>query len=125
MMGCQSAPAQLFYDFCLGDHVPADHLLRGIDQHLELDSARAQLKPFYSTTGRPSVDPELMMRMRRIRSWSAPILQPSPPWIRLTSLSKQADYHSRIYRVQQCGIWIAELLQQTAASGLRPLESVR
>lgn len=63
MMGCQTAPAQLFYDFCLDDHVPADHLLRGIDRHLELDSVRAQLKPFYSTTGRPSVDPELMMRM--------------------------------------------------------------
>jgi hypothetical protein len=37
MMGCQTAPAQLFYDFCLDDHVPADDLLRGIDRHLELD----------------------------------------------------------------------------------------
>lgn len=62
-MGCQAAPAQLFYDFCLKDHVPADHLLRGIDRHLDLDSVRAQLKPFYSNTGRPSVAPELMMRM--------------------------------------------------------------
>ncbi len=63
MMGCQTAPAQLFYDFCLDDHVPADHLLRGIDRHLDLDGVRARLKPFYSGTGRPSVDPELMMRM--------------------------------------------------------------
>src|SRR5688572_23162529 len=63
MMGCQAAPAQLFYDFCLKDHVPADHLLRGIDRHLDLDSVRAPLKPFYSNTGRPSVAPELMMRM--------------------------------------------------------------
>ena len=63
MIGCQTAPAQLFYDFCLDDHVPADHLLRGIDRHLDLDGVRAQLKPFYSTTGRPSIDPELMMRM--------------------------------------------------------------
>jgi transposase len=63
MMGCQTAPAQLFYDFCLDDHVPAEHLLRGIDRHLELDSVRAHLKPFYSATGRPSIDPELMMRM--------------------------------------------------------------
>ena len=63
MMGCQAAPAQLFYDFCIDDHVPAEHLLRGIDRHLELDSVREQLKPFYSSTGRPSVDPELMMRM--------------------------------------------------------------
>lgn len=63
MMGCQTAPAQLFYNFCLDDHVPADHLLRGIDRHLELASVRVQFKPFYSATGRPPIDPELMMRM--------------------------------------------------------------
>ncbi|MDF2974794.1 MAG: transposase, partial [Microvirga sp.] len=63
MMGMQVAPAQLFYDFCLDDHVPADHLLRRIDHFLDLESVRAALKPFYSSIGRPSVDPELMMRM--------------------------------------------------------------
>ena len=42
MMGFQAAPAQLFYDFCLDEHVPADHLLRRIDNHLDLDSVRAQ-----------------------------------------------------------------------------------
>ena len=60
MMGRQAAPTQ---DFCLDDHVPVDHMLRGIDRHLELDTVRAQLNPLYSTTGRPSIDPELMMRM--------------------------------------------------------------
>ncbi|MBB3398622.1 transposase [Rhizobium sp. BK060] len=54
MMGCQAVPARLFYDFYLNDHVPADHLLRGIDRHLELGSVRAQLQPFYSNSGRPS-----------------------------------------------------------------------
>jgi len=39
----------------LDDHAPADHMLRGIDRHLELDSARAHLKPFYSNSGRPSM----------------------------------------------------------------------
>ena len=63
MMGFQAAPAQLFYDFCLDEHVPADHLLRRIDNHLDLDSVRTQLNPYYSNTGRPSIDPELMMRM--------------------------------------------------------------
>src|SRR5215207_8758006 len=63
MMGFQTAPAQLFYDFCLDDHVPADHLLRRIDRFLDLESVRTALKPFYSSIGRPSVDPELMMRM--------------------------------------------------------------
>jgi transposase len=63
MMGMQVAPAQLFYDFCLDDHVPGDHLLRRIDRFLDLESVRSALKPFYSSIGRPSVDPELMMRM--------------------------------------------------------------
>jgi transposase len=63
MMGIQVAPAQLFYDFCLDDHVPADHLLRRIDRFLDLESVRTALRPFYSSIGRPSVDPELMMRM--------------------------------------------------------------
>lgn len=63
MMGSQVAPAQLFYDFCLDDHIPDDHLLRRIDQFLDLESVRSELKPFYSTIGRPSVAPELTIRM--------------------------------------------------------------
>ena len=43
--------------------MPKDHQLRGIDRHLDLEGVRAALKPFYSSTGRPSVDPELMIRM--------------------------------------------------------------
>ena len=53
----------LFYEFSLDRHVPADHLLRAIDRFVELDSLRASLAPFYSTTGRPSIDPELLIRM--------------------------------------------------------------
>src|SRR6516225_10321926 len=63
MMGVQAAEARLFYDFCLDDHVPSDHLLRSVDGHLDLNSLRQTLKPFYSWTGRPSIDPELMIRM--------------------------------------------------------------
>jgi transposase len=63
MMGMQVEPAQLFYEFRLDDHVPADHLLRRIDRFLDLESVRSELKPYYSTIGRPSIDPELMMRM--------------------------------------------------------------
>ena len=63
MMGFQGTPARLFYDFCLEEHVPVDHMLRGIDRHLALDDLRQSLKPFYSQMGRPSVDPELMIRM--------------------------------------------------------------
>jgi transposase len=63
MMGRQEAAPQLFYDFRLDDHVPADHMLRGIDRFLDLTSLRIELTPFYSALGRPSIDPDLMIRM--------------------------------------------------------------
>jgi transposase len=64
MMGPKKeAQAALFYGFSLEDHVPADHMLRQIDRFVELDAIRAYLAPFYSSTGRPSIDPELLIRM--------------------------------------------------------------
>ncbi len=64
MMGPrQVAQGALFYEFSLEDHVPPDHLLRGIDRFVDLGDMRRHLAPFYSTTGRPSIDPELMIRM--------------------------------------------------------------
>ena len=54
---------RLFYSFNLDTYVPPDHLLRGIDRFLDLGELRQHLAPFYSHTGRPSVDPELMIRM--------------------------------------------------------------
>lgn len=64
MMGLKKeSQAALFYEFSLDEHVPADHLLRTIDRFVDLDAIRAHLAPFYSTTGRPSIDPELMIRM--------------------------------------------------------------
>jgi transposase len=54
---------KLFYSFNLDDHIPRNHLLRGIDRFFDLSSVREQLAPFYSHTGRPSIDPELMIRM--------------------------------------------------------------
>jgi transposase len=55
--------AALFYEFSLEGHVPAGHLLRSVARFVELGDVRAHLAPFYSATGRPSVDPELMIRM--------------------------------------------------------------
>jgi transposase len=64
MMGPkQEAQAALFYEFSLEDHVPQDHLLRSIDRFVDLGSIRGHLSEFYSHTGRPSVDPELLIRM--------------------------------------------------------------
>jgi transposase len=53
----------LFYEFSLERHVPADHLLRSVDRFVDLSSIREYLRPYYSETGRPSIDPELMIRM--------------------------------------------------------------
>src|ERR1700756_2232069 len=53
----------LFYEFSLERHVPEKHLLRSIDRFVELDGLRQELAPFYSELGRPSVDPELLIRM--------------------------------------------------------------
>jgi len=53
----------LFYEFSLERHVPERHLLRLIDRFVELDGLRRELAPFYSAIGRPSIDPELMIRM--------------------------------------------------------------
>jgi transposase len=53
----------LFFEFSLERHVPTDHLLRAVDRFIDLNELRAHLAPFYSETGRPSIDPELLMRM--------------------------------------------------------------
>src|SRR5262245_22138373 len=54
---------QLFYSFCLDDVVPDDHRVREIAAVLELSWVRTELAPYYSPLGRPSIDPELMIRM--------------------------------------------------------------
>jgi len=54
---------QLFYELCIDDYVPQDHLLRQIDPFLDLNQLRQYLSTYYSHTGRPSIDPELMIRM--------------------------------------------------------------
>src|SRR6202043_722111 len=53
----------LFYNFSLDAHVPGDHLLRSIDRFVDLSELRRELAPFYSSMGRPSIDPELLIRM--------------------------------------------------------------
>ena len=53
----------LFYSFNLDRHVPMDHLLRSVDRFVDLSEVREHLRPHYSSIGRPSIDPELMIRM--------------------------------------------------------------
>ena len=63
MMGNHSRSESLFYYFRIEDQVPENHLLRLIDRHVSFGFVRAKLKEFYSDTGRPSIDPELLLRM--------------------------------------------------------------
>jgi len=63
MMGSHSRSESLFYYFRIEDQVPENHLLRLIDRHVSFDFVREKLKAFYSDTGRPSLDPELLLRI--------------------------------------------------------------
>jgi transposase len=64
MMGrLEAQEPSLFYDFCLEDHVPHDHLLRQIAKVIDLSDIRQKLAAYYSAMGRPSLDPELVIRM--------------------------------------------------------------
>src|SRR6202166_945636 len=63
MMGQQPRTESLFYYFRLEDQIPEDHLLRLIDRHVDLSFVRERVKSLYSSTGRPSVDPEVLLRL--------------------------------------------------------------
>ena len=64
MMGERTVMQEaLFYGFSLERHVPNDHMLRRIDRFVDLSGVRSHLAPHYSDVGRPSIDPELMIRM--------------------------------------------------------------
>src|SRR5450755_2453666 len=63
MMGQHSRSESLFYYFRLEDHIPENHLLRMIDRHVSLAFVRDKLQDSYSETGRPSIDPELLLRI--------------------------------------------------------------
>lgn len=63
MMGEHTRSESLFYYFRLEDHIPENHLLRLIDRHISFASVREKLKASYSEIGRPSIDPELLLRI--------------------------------------------------------------
>jgi len=60
MMGQQTQHESLFFYFRLEEQIPEDHLLRLIDHYIDLSFVRGRLKRFYSRTGRPSIDPEVL-----------------------------------------------------------------
>lgn len=63
MMGHNTRSESLFYYFRIEDHIPEDHLLRLIDRHIDFTFVREILMASYSHTGRPSIDPEVLLRI--------------------------------------------------------------
>ena len=64
MMGERTVMQEaLFFGFSLERHVPSDRILRKIARFVDLPGVRAHLEPYYSEVGRPSINPELMIRM--------------------------------------------------------------
>jgi transposase len=63
MMGQQDRSEALFCYFRLADQVPENHLLRLIEKHISFAFVRERLKESYSEMGRPSIDPELLLRI--------------------------------------------------------------
>src|SRR5580700_1841547 len=63
MMGQHARSESLFYYFRLDDQVPENHLLRLVDKHIDFGFVRNRLEDSYSETGRPSIDPELLLRI--------------------------------------------------------------
>ena len=63
MMGRQATKRECFVSIRLDDYVPQEHFLRVVDRFLDLSELRQSLASSYSHTGRPSIDPELMIRM--------------------------------------------------------------
>jgi transposase len=63
MMGQHTRTESLFYYFRMEDHIPENRLLRLIDRHISFEFVRAKLRDSYSDTGRPSIDPEVLLRI--------------------------------------------------------------
>ncbi len=63
MMGSRMQTTAMFQYFCPDGWVPEDHLLRAVDEHIDLRPIREQLRPIYSDIGRPSIDPEVLLRI--------------------------------------------------------------
>ena len=110
MMGERKVqPEALFYEFSLERHVPEKHLLRAIDRFVELDGLRRELGPFYSAIGRPSIDPELMIRMliglllRHPLGMAAVRGSPSEPCLPLVSLGGHGCQLHFFFAAAVCG----------------------
>jgi transposase len=63
MMGQINRSEDLFHYFSMDQIVPPDHLLRDIDRHVDFGFVRERTRTLYSDGGRPSIDPEVLLRI--------------------------------------------------------------
>ncbi len=63
MLGEKQRSEPMFYYVKVEDLIPECHLLRLVDRHIDCTFMRAKVKHLYSHTGRPSIDPEVLLRM--------------------------------------------------------------
>jgi len=63
MLGEKQREEPMFYHVRMADIIPEDHLLRLVDRYVDLAFIRGKVKHLYSHTGRPSIDPEILLRM--------------------------------------------------------------
>jgi hypothetical protein len=73
MMGQQPRTDSLFYYFRLEDQIPNDHLLKRLDRFIDFGFVRERLRDTYSAIGRPSIDPEVLLRLE------VPVASPVTP----------------------------------------------
>ena len=65
-MGTKAYQEKMFYNFSLSERVPQDHFLRKVAKVVDLDFVRKLVKPYYSYTGQPSIDPMVLFKMMLI-----------------------------------------------------------
>src|SRR4029077_4968717 len=122
--------------FRLEDQIPEDHLLRLIDQHVELSFVRERVKGLYSTTGRPSIDPEVLLRLLLVgylygitserRLLEEVRMHLAYRWFTRLGFEKEIPDHStfsknRHGRFRQCGVFrkvFEEIVRHCVESGL-------
>jgi transposase len=136
MMGQQTHTESLFYYFRLEEQIPEDHLLRLMDRHIDFSFVRKQLKEFYSPTGRPSIDPEVLLRLLLLgylygitserRLLEEVRMHLAYRWFTRLGFEKEIPDHStfsknRHGRFRQCGVFLKvfeEIVRRCLETGL-------
>ena len=66
MQGKKKYEGKIYYNINLDSMVPDDHLLKRLDKLVSFDFVRDSTKSYYSHTGKPSIDPVVLLKMLMI-----------------------------------------------------------